>query len=348
MMIKYLQYSSHIHAFLLSIFLLWINTTAYAQSPYAVFGDSSLMLEADRPFNNTILPINILSEDGCIYFADFNLMKGNMTQQIGHTIFPEIIKDYEKAMFMAMDPHIDNYHNLNPYIYCGGNPINAIDPDGKDWYRNNDTSYYTWFYGSEEKEGFTHIGGVGSLLGEFEAKINTILIDLYEVEYGLYGEGRTIDITNSDKGAIVPSQYSKMDDFLDEFVFGYGPEISILKDDHPYTQVLKQDERVVVSQQDLREGRTEVSGQITGVGRSWGLIDCLTTPSMAKQFVGSYSFDSYISEDKRYLINIISDTKNFRSFFYHIPGAKYLNHSRSSAIKPFSTTYQFYIWKSKR
>ena len=23
------------------------------------------------------------------------------------------------------------YYNINPYSYCGGNPVNAIDPDGE-------------------------------------------------------------------------------------------------------------------------------------------------------------------------------------------------------------------------
>ena len=39
----------------------------------------------------------------------------------------------------------------------------------------------------------------------------------------------------------------------------------------------------------------------------------------AKQFVGSYTFDSYTSKDKTHLLNIIYDTKNIRSLF-HIPG----------------------------
>ena len=40
----------------------------------------------------------------------------------------------------------------------------------------------------------------------------------------------------------------------------------------------------------------------------------------AKQFVGSYTFDSYTSKDKTHLLNIIYDTKNIRSLLYHTPG----------------------------
>ena len=252
------------------------------------------------------------------------------------------------CMFTQMDPLAEQYPYLNPYVYCAGNPVRYVDPDGRDWYQNKETAYYTWYEGDIEREGYTHIGGVGSLLGEFESKINNILIDVYKNDNGLYSEGRTIDITNPNKGAIFPSQLSKMDDFLDEFVFGYGPEISILTGNHPYTKALQTDDRVLESQQNLRRAHTTIPGQITKVNRSWGLLDALSTTSIAKQFVGSYTFDSYTSNDKKHLLNIIYDTKNLRSLFYHIPGTGYFNHSRRIVVKPLANTYQFYIWKSKK
>ena len=199
--------------------------------------------------------------------------------------------------FTTMDPMAESYYHLSPYSYCGGNPVNRIDPTGMDWYQNSQTSYYTWYDGDGAREGFTYIGGVGSLLGEFESKINNILIDVYKNNNGLYSEGRTVDITNPNKGAIFPSQLSQMDE---------------------------------------------------KVNRSWGPLDALSTTSIAKQFVGSYTFDSYTSNDKKHLLNIIYDTKNFRSLFYHILGTGYLNHSRRSIVKPLANTYQFYIWKSKK
>ena len=251
-------------------------------------------------------------------------------------------------MWTSVDPLSEKYYNVSPYAYCAGDPVNRIDFDGNDWYQNDEFHYYIWFDGDGDRYGFTHIGGKNSLLGEFEPKINNILIDVYESEMGLYSDGRTINITNPNKGAIVPSNFYKMDDFLDEFVFGYGPEISILKHDHPYIKTLQTDEIVLQAQHQLRSGETDIPEQITGVKRDWGVWDLISTPSMAKQFVGSYSFDSYTSNDGKHLLNIIYDTKNFRSLAYHIWGSNYLNHSRNSSVKPLSTTYQFYIWKSKK
>ena len=100
--------------------------------------------------------------------------------------------------------------------------------------------------------------------------------------------------------------------------------------------------------QKLRLGNTKIPRQITEVVKNWGIWDYLSTPSMAKQFVGSYSFDSYTSNDGKHLLNIVYDTKSFRSLVYHLPGSDYFNHSRNSGFKPLATTYQFYIWKSKK
>lgn len=62
-----------------------------------------------------------------------------------------------------MDPLAEKYYSISPYAYCAGNPVNIVDPDGADWYTNNETGYYTWFEGNEEIEGYTYYGGKGSL-----------------------------------------------------------------------------------------------------------------------------------------------------------------------------------------
>lgn len=274
---------------------------------------------------------------------ELDLMHGLKWYDYGARMYDPILLAWN-----GIDPLCENYYNISPYAYCANNPVSRIDPNGLDWYQNNETQYYTWFDGDGDREGFTHIGGVGSVLGEFESKINNILIDVYKNKGGLYSEGRTMEITNPNKGAILPSDINKMDDFLDEFVYGYGPEISILTSNHPYTKALQTDDKVVKGQQLLRSGDTDIPGEITRVKREWWPWDVFSTLSIVKQFVGSYSFDSYTAQDGKHLLNIIYDTKSVRSLFYHIPGTEYLNHSRNSVVKPLATTYQFYIWKSKK
>ena len=37
-------------------------------------------------------------------------------------------------MWLSVDPLADKYPNVTPYLYCNGNPIMLVDPDGNDWY----------------------------------------------------------------------------------------------------------------------------------------------------------------------------------------------------------------------
>ena len=247
--------------------------------------------------------------------------------------------------FTTMDPMCEKYYSVSPYAYCGGNPVNAVDPDGRDWYQNNQTQYYTWFENcNEDIDGFTHIGNKGAVLGEFETIIDHILTDRLKVE-SLYSDGFTFDVSPVDKGALVGSKERDWD-FFDEFVNGSGPEFSVLTAEHPYTREMMSDKGVLTAQRKIREGDTDVRGQITNYNVSWGLFDYLTTYSLAKQFIGSYTYDAFTSSDGNYLYNVISDSKSVRSLCYHMVDEK--NNHRRSERKQFGNTYQFYIWKSRK
>ena len=41
------------------------------------------------------------------------------------------------ARWPSVDPHAENYYPQSPYAFVGGNPVNNIELDGKDWYRND-------------------------------------------------------------------------------------------------------------------------------------------------------------------------------------------------------------------
>ena len=42
------------------------------------------------------------------------------------------IYDPALGMFISVDPLAQEYYNTYPYAYCGGDPVNAVDPTGKD------------------------------------------------------------------------------------------------------------------------------------------------------------------------------------------------------------------------
>jgi RHS repeat-associated protein len=44
----------------------------------------------------------------------------------------------EMPIFTTQDPLAEKYYSISPYAYCGNNPVNNIDPDGRDWFVNNE------------------------------------------------------------------------------------------------------------------------------------------------------------------------------------------------------------------
>lgn len=42
------------------------------------------------------------------------------------------------GIFTSQDPLGDSTPSVSPYSYCANNPVNRVDPDGLDWYRNDD------------------------------------------------------------------------------------------------------------------------------------------------------------------------------------------------------------------
>ena len=51
----------------------------------------------------------------------------------GLKLYDYSARQYDPAVcqFTSMDPLCEKYYHLSPYIYCGGNPVNRIDPDGR-------------------------------------------------------------------------------------------------------------------------------------------------------------------------------------------------------------------------
>ncbi|MFW5518349.1 MAG: hypothetical protein ACOCPA_05825 [Segatella copri] len=112
------------------ILLLSTYIKASAQSPYAIFGDDSKMLEAKIEPVPSIYRVGINAVNGTNFYADFDLNKGLATlyDAEDNILRQDSISENAKAMFTTIDPMCENYYNISPYAYCCGNPVNAMIP----------------------------------------------------------------------------------------------------------------------------------------------------------------------------------------------------------------------------
>lgn len=75
--------------------------------------------------------------------------------------------------WLSCDPKADSYCSVSPYVYCAGDPVNFVDPDGEDWYEINyfdDASQtiqkrYKWTYYTSQEDLDNH-GVDARYLGE--------------------------------------------------------------------------------------------------------------------------------------------------------------------------------------
>ena len=84
--------------------------------------------------------------------------------------------------FMTVDPHAEKYYSSSPYAYCGGNPVKFIDPNGMDWFVNNENGNVIFIRGvSELNNDLRDKYGLGSSKYENMGKDQMFGKDLKEI-----------------------------------------------------------------------------------------------------------------------------------------------------------------------
>ena len=237
-----------------------------------------------------------------------------------------------------MDPFFSVHPEINPYNYAANNPLNYIDPDGLDWYRNDSTDTYTWFEGSDAREGYTHLGGRGAIFGEFAQYLPE----------KFFTNGFTFSIADKRKGAMTPSSVYdpgtgefKANNLWDEFTSGQGTTYTVFWPDHPYTENLQNSEGIAKGRNAVYSGNTMVKDRFTDAATSFTPLDHFPAffTDFPRFWMGTVNYEIHRSADGQRLLFIVSDSKSRRSLFLHSPFPP--NAERPAVL---GNTYQFYLW----
>ena len=105
---------------------IWLYWNSLNNSRANIYYPSGIMREKRRsPFNYGLTGKEIVYDNGLDeYFFG------------ARTLFAPINR------FNQPDPLCEEYYHISPYAYCANNFINALDPDGRDWYIFNQNGIY--------------------------------------------------------------------------------------------------------------------------------------------------------------------------------------------------------------
>ncbi len=102
-------------------------------SPYAMFGDSSIVLLTDQERQNKQF-VEIINSDkkSKIHKIEFDQKHGQVRlfSKDGNLLSEALLDPESIARFLSIDPRADKYLGWSPYNYVMGNPIRNTDPRG--------------------------------------------------------------------------------------------------------------------------------------------------------------------------------------------------------------------------
>lgn len=212
---------------LLFIFGLMWALVLRAQTPYDSFSPETTrpMVMREALQSNSVPQTDFATTDTipCVAVIDLQRNTLLLVDLRSNAILGAAPLTDEIPKWLSVDPLTDKNIATSPYMYCNGNPIIFVDPDGRDWYKDEEGEIkWTDFHSQEElktnglkgqylgeavvvfsgyrDERFGTINGKGKYIGGENAKL---------AEVTLYGSNGEDDITRGLIGFTMTSDYEK-------------------------------------------------------------------------------------------------------------------------------------------
>lgn len=120
-----------------------LNFPANAQTPYDSFAP-----EATRPMICTPAErwMQKVLSDSVTYTLAVDVQNRTLylINEQTDSLVAVVQVDQNNVMWLSVDPLADKNISVSPYVYCIGNPIRLIDPDGRDWYQEENGTAVLW------------------------------------------------------------------------------------------------------------------------------------------------------------------------------------------------------------
>ncbi|MCK9311948.1 MAG: RHS repeat-associated core domain-containing protein, partial [Bacteroidales bacterium] len=71
-----------------------------------------------------------------------------LDEETGLYYFGARYMDPRTGVWLTVDPLAEKYPGVGSYVYCMNNPVKFVDPDGRDWYRHDESGAAFWQEGN--------------------------------------------------------------------------------------------------------------------------------------------------------------------------------------------------------
>ena len=99
---------------------------------------------------------------------ELDLTHGLNTYDYGARQYNSIVPSWT-----SVDPLAEKYYNISPYVYCGNNPVNIIDPNGMEWVTDSaGNAHWDANYTKDNvPEGMTYLGATCLMMDNFKPEV---------------------------------------------------------------------------------------------------------------------------------------------------------------------------------